>query len=133
MALPLSYFILSLSSPTFFFFFLSPASLSLFVFSFFVSFFLSLVLFLVLSFFLSLVQPSSTATTKARASKHQDHDRQCWVLILSDQVMSLSNPKIKLCLRIGLSLGQIMRPDASHRLEDSPTNWTKPRPEIKLH
>ena len=30
-----------------------------------------------------LVQPISTATIKARASKHQDHDRRCWVLILS--------------------------------------------------
>ena len=56
--LPLSYFSLSLSSPTFFLF----LSLSLF----FLSFFLYLVLCLVLSFFLSLVQPSFAATIKAR-------------------------------------------------------------------
>ena len=89
--------------PLFYFsFFLWLLSLYLF----FLSFFLSLVLCLVLSFFLSLVQPSSAATIKARASKHQDHDHRCWVLILSHQVTSLSNPEIKLCRRIGLSQDQ---------------------------
>jgi len=126
MALPLSYFILSLFSPTFFFFFLSSASLSLSLF--FLSFFLSLVL----SFFLSLVQPSFAANIKARALKHLDNDRRCWVLILSHQVTSLSNLDIKLRGRIGLSPGQIVRPDASQRSEASPVNRTKTRPEIRF-
>ncbi|KAK7819320.1 hypothetical protein CFP56_040438, partial [Quercus suber] len=39
---------------------------------------------------------------------------------------------IKLHRRIGLSTGQIMRPDASQRSEAFPANRTKPRPEIKL-
>ena len=114
MALPLSFF-------SHFFLFLSFSGFSL-----------SLSLFF-LSFFLSLVQPNSAATIKARASKHQDHDRWCWVLILSHQVTSLSNPEIKLRRWIGLSPGRIVRLDASQRLEALPANRTKPRLEIKLH
>ena len=42
-------------------------------------FFLSFFLCLVLSFFLSLVQPSSTATSQwPRRGKPRDHDRRCW-------------------------------------------------------
>ena len=84
---PLSFF-------SHFFLFLSFSGFSLSLF------FLPSFLSLVLSFFLSLVQPSSAATIKARASKHQDHDHRCWVLILSHQVTSLSNPEIKLHWRI---------------------------------
>ena len=85
-----------------------------------------------LSFFLSLVQPSFAATIKARALKNLDHDRRYWVLILSHQVTSLSNPDIKLRRRIGLSPAHIVRPDASQRSEASPMNRTKTRSEIKF-